>query len=98
MQLANGIEDNHYKSNALSKVISEKLNIKDRISGEILQTIVTHIVTYSSSRIITYELWNYMMKQCIGYPEIAYIVCSFIAERYPKSSIEIAGLISKYNF
>jgi hypothetical protein len=47
----------------------------------------------------TQELWNYIMKQCIGYPNVAYIVCSFVvAEHYPESSREIADLISKYNF
>jgi len=38
------------------------------------------------------------MKQSIGYPEIAYILCSFVAERYPKYSKEIADLILTYNF
>ena len=27
------------------------------------------------------------MKQCIRYPEMAYDICSFLAERYPKHGI-----------
>jgi hypothetical protein len=102
MQLANAIKDIDNWAQALSKIISEKLKIKNRVSGMILQIIVTRIVdnlyeTYIS-RFTTQELWNYVIKQSIGYPEIAYIVCSFIAERYPKFSSEIAYLISKYDF
>jgi len=53
---------------------------------------------YKISSLKTQELWNYIMKQSIGYPEIAYILCSFVAERYPKYSKEIADLILTYNF
>ena len=67
-----------------------------------LQEFVTHIVgdLYETSLnpLKTQELWNYIMKQCISYPEIALIVCALLAQRYPKSRKEIADLISKYNF
>ena len=46
----------------------------------------------------TQELWSCIMKQCIGYPEIAYDVCLFVAEHRPEHSKEIADLILKYNF
>lgn len=36
------------------------------------------------------------MKHCIDYPEIAYIVCSFVAERNPGSARGILDLMSKY--
>ena len=52
----------------------------------------------SNSLNVSKELWNYLMKQCIGYPEISYSVCSLISKRYPQKVKEIADLILKYNF
>ena len=37
------------------------------------------------------------MKQCIGYPEIAYYVCLFVVEHHPEHSRETADLILKYD-
>jgi hypothetical protein len=46
----------------------------------------------------TQELWNYIMKQYIDYPEMAYLVCSLFAEYHPNFSKEIADLMLKYHF
>ena len=37
------------------------------------------------------------MKQCIGYPEIAYDVCLFVAEHRPEHRKEIVNLILNSN-
>jgi hypothetical protein len=47
---------------------------------------------------ISKELWDYIIKKCLDQPEISYPICSLIAKRYPKYSIEIANLMLKYNF
>jgi hypothetical protein len=52
----------------------------------------------SLSSLKIHGLWNYIMKQSIGYPEIYYILCSFVAERYPKYNNDLANLILTYNF
>jgi hypothetical protein len=52
----------------------------------------------SNSLNVSKELWNYLMKQCIGYPEISYSICSLIAKRYPTKAKEISDLILKYDF
>ena len=102
IQIANAIEDDSEKLKVLSKIIVEKLEVRDILSKFLLKIIVRFIeynlYEMSTSSLKTQELWNYIMKQSIGYPEIAYILCSFITERYPKYSIEIANLILKYNF
>jgi hypothetical protein len=52
----------------------------------------------SLSSLKIHGLWNYIMKQSIVYPEIYYILCSFVAERYPKYNNDFANLILTYNF
>ncbi len=52
----------------------------------------------SNSLSVPKELWNYTIKQCIGYSDISYSICSPIAKRYPEKAREIANLILKYNF
>jgi hypothetical protein len=67
-----------------------------------LQVIVRHIIDnlyeIPIKQLNNQQLRDYIMKQCIGYPEIAYNTCSLIAERYPKYSREIADLVFKNNF
>jgi hypothetical protein len=64
----------------------------------------------SNSLNVTKELWDYTIRQCIGYPEIAYSICYLIAKRCLEGSIEkdnkvdiekstrIADLMVKYKF
>jgi hypothetical protein len=47
----------------------------------------------SLSSLKIHGLWNYIMKQSIGYPEKYYILCSFVAERYSKDNNDFANLI-----
>ena len=64
-----------------------------------LQEIIYKVSNQSELSIASLEtqkLWNHIMKQCIGYPEIAYNVCLLVAERYSKYSKEIADLILKF--
>ncbi len=42
--------------------------------------------------------WNYILKQCIDSPELAYYLCSLIAMRYPQEAKEIADLMLKHSF
>jgi len=80
------IEELSDSSKDLSKIIVEELEPEDGSSRLMLKKIVEHIVGNSSeSPLKTEDLWNYIMKQCIGYSEIVYLVCSYVAKRYPES-------------
>jgi hypothetical protein len=100
-QIANSIKNSYSRSEALSKIIAKKLEIGDNFSNMNLQEIiykVSNLSELSIASLETQKLWNHIMKQCIGYPEIAYNVCLLVAERYPRYSKEIADIILKYNF
>ena len=42
----------------------------------------------SNSLNVSKDLWIYTIKQCIGYPEITYSICSLIVKRCMQKSIE----------
>ena len=42
------------------------------------------------------ELWNYLMNQCIDYPDIVFLTCSLICQRYKKKMNEIRDLIFQF--
>ena len=62
-----------------------QLKIKKTFSKDLLEMITFNTgdrlyEIISHSLIVIKELWNYLMKQCIGYSEISYSICSLIAK------------------
>ncbi len=85
------------------EIILIQLKFEKSYSKDLIEIITKNIRNslseiLSSSINVSKELWNYTMKQCIGYLEIVCPICSLIAKRYSKCSLEIADLILKYNF
>jgi tetratricopeptide (TPR) repeat protein len=100
IQISKSIDDDK-KSTILSKIIVDRLQIMDSNSRKMMESIVTHLedglYEISISPLKDRELGNYIMRQCIGYSENTYIVCSLVAERYPEDGREIADLMLRYN-
>ena len=91
------------RSEVLSEIIKMQIKFKKSYSKDLLDMInvdidnnLYNIAIHSLNA--SKELWNYIIKQCLNHPTIAYSICSLFAQRHPKYSKEIADLILIYNF
>jgi tetratricopeptide (TPR) repeat protein len=103
INIAKKVDDNSYKLKILSETISEYSQFKEKYFKDLIELIDiktdNDLFEIASNLINTAnEWWHFIVKQCIGYPEISYLVCSLIAKRYPQKTKEIADLILKYIF
>jgi len=103
IQAAKSIYDGSDRSQEITKIIIMQLKSEICYSKDLIKMVTTNMENnlldiVSNSLNVTKDLWNYTIKQCIGYLEISYSVCSLIAKRHPKYSLEKADLILKYNF
>jgi len=103
IEVAKSIYDGSDRSQAITKIIIMQLKSEICYSKDLIKMVTKNMGNnlldiVSNSLNVTKDLWNYTIKQCIGYLEISYSVCSLIAKRHPKYSLEIADLILKYNF
>jgi hypothetical protein len=102
ISIAQAIDDNN-RSQSILEIILNQLKFEKSFSKELMK-MITYDIANSKYKIITNslhvskELWNYLMKQCIGYHEITYSICSLVAKRYPQKSSEIADVILKCDF
>jgi len=103
IEVAKSIYDGSDRSQAITKIIIMQLKSEICYSKDLIKMVTKNMGNnlldiVSNSLNVTKDLWNYTIIQCIGYLEISYSVCSLIAKRHPKYSLEIADLILKYNF
>ena len=60
-----------------------KLALRSRILFLPVMYLGANLYETSLSTLKTQELWKYIMKHCIGYPQIVLVGCALVAERYP---------------
>jgi hypothetical protein len=84
IRIANGVEDGGSREECWFKIIAEKLNFKDYylILLEKIVEVVIYDLSFMNVNSLRYskKVWNYLLKQCIEYPEISYSICSLIAK------------------
>jgi lipopolysaccharide biosynthesis regulator YciM len=101
--IVNEIGDNKNRSKILLEIILIQLKLGKSLSKDLLG-LITPDITNSLYKIVLNSLnsskglWDYLMNQCIGYPEISYSICALITKRYPEKAGEIAKLVLKYTF
>jgi hypothetical protein len=101
IQAAKAIDNSYNRSKALSGVITLQLNLNEDYSKDPIEWVTASLDDNLSDLVSkslenTDKLWNYIIRQFIGYPEFSHLVCPIIANRYPEHSLQIADLILKY--
>ncbi len=95
IEIGRGLENNYDRFYALSEVI-DLLGFKGIQSEELERVITSDLEKVPFPLNNKNILWNYIIKQSIGYSGVAYSVCYLMMKLYPDYSMEISNLMFKY--